>query len=508
MVTSHLGVRDKARLAQTNRVMYRFLDTASLGRQAAVEALQGERQRFFHVVSNGHVAAVRSYVRYGIDLSPRHGRTWLTFAVRFQQVAVARVLVRAGVALEHVPQNQWDTSNMHYAARHGPNAMAELLLGAGAEPDLDGLRLILCHRGYSTYLQIRSRLIGHERVQPPQDLANVNENGNENITILHSAAANADLRVVKDVYSLCYNAGVDCINAQGLNGQTPLMIAILARHEDVAIWLMQRGADIRIGRRGGLGATDNSLHLAINAGLVQVVWHMLSNPPAAAAAATTVSSSPLPPPIFEPGYNMMTPLHLAVRRRNVEIVKLIVPWYKNRAAELDARNTWDDTALHIAARMGDRRIVRLLLRAGADRSIANDMLPEYGGMPADHARCNRRVGLGTYMDGWNDHSTNNDASDTDDTDSLHGSIDGGLRQLGEPKDNLVLPGATWRGIYSISDDDGSNGGAFDTFVEVTEDEEEVEEEEGDEGDEFDEDGEFDDEEGDEEDDEEDGGVAI
>ena len=62
---------------------------------------------------------------------------------------------------------------------------------------------------------------------------------------------------------------------------------------------------------------------------------------------------------------LVMPLHSAVSRRKAENVRVLL----DAGAPVDARQQGGLTALHAAAHNGDRRVVTMLLRRGADRAI-------------------------------------------------------------------------------------------------------------------------------------------
>ena len=59
-----------------------------------------------------------------------------------------------------------------------------------------------------------------------------------------------------------------------------------------------------------------------------------------------------------------SPLHLASRRRHIDIVRMLI----DRGADVSAQNKFGSTALHLASRDGDIELARILIDRGADMS--------------------------------------------------------------------------------------------------------------------------------------------
>jgi len=61
--------------------------------------------------------------------------------------------------------------------------------------------------------------------------------------------------------------------------------------------------------------------------------------------------------------DLIIPLHIAVRRENIAIAKLLIQ--KNPQLNVDAQTVDGTTTLHTATRNGDTRLTQLLLDHGA-----------------------------------------------------------------------------------------------------------------------------------------------
>lgn len=70
-----------------------------------------------------------------------------------------------------------------------------------------------------------------------------------------------------------------------------------------------------------------------------------------------------------------SPLHLAIKNAHTEMAELLV----SRGANINAKGALDDTPLHVSVYQGKTNIIRLLRQKGAD----DDLLNRYGLKPAE-----------------------------------------------------------------------------------------------------------------------------
>ncbi len=87
--------------------------------------------------------------------------------------------------------------------------------------------------------------------------------------------------------------------------------------------------------------------------------------------------------------NGLTPLHYAVGQRRYEIVKYLI----FHGADVNVKNVYGITPLHQAAFSGDMKTVEFLINAGADVSAKN----LNGSTPYDIAKAKRRYGIASYL---------------------------------------------------------------------------------------------------------------
>ncbi len=130
-------------------------------------------------------------------------------------------------------------------------------------------------------------------------------------------------------------------NARGL---TPLHLALTLERREMAIELIQRGADINARTQNGL----TPLGLAIDKGYADVVDLLL---------ARHVVVDPLAG---------ASPLFSAIRANNRTIFESLVA----SGAQVNRRNSDDETLLYVASGLGQATLVERLLELGADSNAA------------------------------------------------------------------------------------------------------------------------------------------
>lgn len=141
---------------------------------------------------------------------------------------------------------------------------------------------------------------------------------------VHEAAAVGDIDVVAGLV----DADPTLLGRVAADGFTPLHLAAYFGRVEVAIWLVDAGADV-----------------------------------------DAVSDNP----------NRLRPLHAAVAARNAAIVTLLL----DGGAEPDARQAGGFTALMAAAKHGDVEIIRALVTSCADPTVLSDDGLTAGDMAAD-----------------------------------------------------------------------------------------------------------------------------
>lgn len=167
-------------------------------------------------------------------------------------------------------------------------------------------------------------------------------------TPLMKAAGKGDLARVKELVE----GGAD-VNEVRRDNQTALIAAAQSGHEKVALYLVKKGADVNMTNAYGWTA----LSQAAGAGHVACVKVLID-----AGANLQIGDPVLASAIYRSYDQSPSPERL---QRTIEVVQLLV----EAGANLNEPHR-GDSPLMMAARMGNRPIVRILIKAGADQNRA------------------------------------------------------------------------------------------------------------------------------------------
>ncbi|KAL3865979.1 hypothetical protein ACJMK2_043321 [Sinanodonta woodiana] len=148
-----------------------------------------------------------------------------------------------------------------------------------------------------------------------------------------------------DLVKLFIIKGANIDSESPPNKETPLHQAIIHKHEDVALFLIAKGADVnKIPTRK---IHNSCLHVACQLGQARVVDALLE---------TNLQ-------IDLKNKNGVTPLHFALMYKNVEIAKRLI----EKGCDINlSSGRLDKTPLHISSEMGSKTIAEILIEKGAD----------------------------------------------------------------------------------------------------------------------------------------------
>ncbi|XP_066533673.1 ankyrin repeat and SOCS box protein 2-like [Hoplias malabaricus] len=175
---------------------------------------------------------------------------------------------------------------------------------------------------------------------------NLTEANKEGWIPLHESAYYGHVECLK----ILLRAEPQTINSRTVKNQTPLLLAVGRKHVPCVQYLLERGADPNLANN----QWETPLHNACERGIEELVALLIR------FGATTTTKS-----CIQGG----TPLHEAVRHKNVQICKMLL----QAGAKLTARNIYGIDPLFTAAQCGAAEVLNLLIMKGADvNTQAND----------------------------------------------------------------------------------------------------------------------------------------
>jgi len=280
---------------------HRCLGGLALGGVLAVGlSAAGSDLRLTDAVNRGDREAVRALLQQKIDLnaSQPDGTTALHWAVRRDDVELAQLLIRAGARVDAT--TRYGVTPLYLASVNGNAAVIDALLRGGADPNsanpggetalmtaartgkLDAVTLLL-DKGAAVNAkepaQSQTALMWAAAERHPNVVsalialhADLKARSRDGFTAIHFAARVGDLETIK----LLLAAGVDvniltqtgqaqtadneepvvqvgvtrALRSGGASGYTPLLVATLRAQVDVALYLLDHGADPNIEAAG------------------------------------------------------------------------------------------------------------------------------------------------------------------------------------------------------------------------------------------------------------------
>jgi len=265
-----------------------------------------------------------------INLTDDEGRTPLHYATRKRTGEADMV----NLLLSYDPDVNMRTNSgftpLHQCAIENFLELARILIDAGADLDIPN------ENGWTPLLFALSHKHDRMAVLLAENGCDLLATSDEGICALHLAES-PDL-----VTTILQNSEVS-VNCQNDEGWTPLMTACSSARGNlriVELLATTDGAFLNVTKSDGCTA----LHVAVGAGHKDVVEFLLS----VGASADTANS------------HGATPLMVALERKNIDIAEVLI-----EHSNVNAKNSEGDTALSITIRAGLKRVVRLLVAAGA-----------------------------------------------------------------------------------------------------------------------------------------------
>ena len=275
--------------------------------------------------TNGDAAAIQMLLDAGADANTvsSDGETVLMTAARTGRVEAARALLVRGANVNAAERFMGETALM-WAAAEGHAAMVKLLAEAGATLN-----------AHSTPLEFaKITFNGSTMVSTPLPRGGM--------TALLLAAREGALAGVQALVEV----GAD-LNVADRDGTTPLVMAIINRHNDVAALLAEKGADVNAADSSGMTA----LYAAVD---MRQVGPLINRP--TPKATSDLDNLTLVSMLLDRGANPNARLRLP-----------ILPRFHNAG---DAQLAEGATPLMRAARGRDIPVMRALFAKGADPNLA------------------------------------------------------------------------------------------------------------------------------------------
>ena len=318
-----------------------------------------EETALHRAVSSGDLKTIRFLINKGVDLDIKDyhgGETPLHLAVEKRDKKIIQLLLQAG-ANPNIKNKFNQTALQIVEATNSHKEIFNLLLQAGADPNnkslLGSTKLHnVVYRGATEILQLFFEWGANLKIK---------EHGNRP---LHTATEAGHKRIVE----LLLQKGIDP-NTQNDKGETALHIASNERFKQIVSLLLKRGANPNIKDRMGRTALLN----AIGSGAEHIVKLLLkagANPNIRTFfidnALNKSIDQGLTSLIINNGDNIA--LHKATYFGYKKIVRILL----NAGANPNIQNEFGNTVLHTAIRGWHQDIVKLLLKAGADLTIKNN----------------------------------------------------------------------------------------------------------------------------------------
>jgi ankyrin repeat protein len=356
-------------------------------------ALRAEEpdRRVIDAAKTGNHTMMRELLRtrVNVNVSEIDGTTALAWATRNGDSEGVQLLLKGGA--DPKLANRYGVTPLALAAVNGDAATIELLLTAGADPNSsspEGETALMTAARTGNLKSVTALLAHHAAVNASETWQGETalmwaaaENHGEVVRALAAGGAELDARSKSLKFpKYTYNAstmvttplprgemtallmasrqgafdGVKALVAAGANldiadpvGTTPLMMAIVNRHNDVAALLIEHGADPNLTDSSGMGA----LYAAVD---LRTLGPLINRP--TPKATSTVDNAEIVAMLLDYGADPDVQLHLPIQ-----------PRFHNSGDKQLAEGA---TPLMRAARTNDLPVMRLLLDHGADANLA------------------------------------------------------------------------------------------------------------------------------------------
>ncbi len=330
-------------------------------------------------VRGGDLNKLRQLLSEGIDVDEEDERGWtaLHMAAAYGRPESAKLLIDEYDAEINLAEDTYGATALHLAAWQGHIEIVKVLLeqnasvnaqdGKGNTPlhvtSSESIAEILVN--YNTSI----RAVNKEKLLPLQSSAkagnikvfkfllpkysesiireHITTHTEKDVTLLHWALRNdVDKGIIK-VYLTEQQHDLNTLDQE--NHQTPAHIAVSQGRKDIVKLLLARGAKLQMENHSW-----TLLHQAVKSNRTNMVVFLI-------AQGADINA--------KDGFRLI-PLHLAAQMGLKKIVELLL---RKENTDINAIDSyWGGTALHIAASNGHKEIVELLLDKGADSNAKDN----------------------------------------------------------------------------------------------------------------------------------------
>lgn len=348
------------------------------------------------------MALVLLNARADIFMSGRNGSNALHAASQVGELKLIKSFLDRGADVN--TPSDYGLTPLHYACFQGKTAVAQMLLGHGA----DRSAITSLSEGGWTALHVASYR-GHREVAQTllKDCAYVNCRGRQKMPPLFQSATDGNVEAIKLLleggagdplvvtfkgltliqFAACYgdlnvlqvllDAG---LGSDTDKGPTLLHHACVGGHADVVRMLLAQGANVNAihDSLGVLHAAAFYGHfdvseLLLNEGLdlntaMKTPFHIAAGPRSVGMVRFLLKCAAKTSSVDRE--SQLVPLHATVTRDHSFVAKLLID--QNHAFGVNARTSDGSTPTHLAARKGHLELIQLLIKYGADVSMAND----------------------------------------------------------------------------------------------------------------------------------------
>jgi ankyrin repeat protein len=362
------GKLRKAWYSSTHHTAAQILASASRDSREKIVRLLLSEEPDLDAINNALVEAayktntniIKILINAGADVnakSPWNGESALYIAAKSSEsTEVVAILIAAGADVNvRVPSS--GQTPLHAASSNGHEKIVKELLDAGVEIDAKTIEgetsLYIASHSYFEVVQMLLR-----------GGADPGLTKNDGRTPLHNAAESNNVDIINVILATCQN-----VDAKSENGETPLHCAASRGYESTVEPLLNAGADPNSKNENGTTPIEKTkrppvMELLLAAGATVIpdgvmkisLWAAVTQQYINILGALLKRGKDPNDPRERLGSTQNTPLHQAAWVGNVKITKMLLA----AGADVSATNTYGETPLALAEKRGNEEVAKLL----------------------------------------------------------------------------------------------------------------------------------------------------